>query len=299
MSGDLGRLDHDTAFIRHPDSGYPKDIDYVLMESTRGGQRHPPPEDSRLAWEDIIRQAYANKSRVICGAFSIMRTQLILDDLYRLYQQGKLPADFPVFLDSPSAAEVNGIIRGHPECYDARAAQELARPGDNPFDFPNLHHVQDREGSKRINRMDGPLLVVASSGMWEHGRVIHHLEQSLDDPNAILVQTGYQAKGTLGRRLQEGPQEHSRIRIYNRFYRYKAELKAIHGYSGHADIDDITKHLQGTNAKGIFLVHGEAQASADAAKALASRGHPNVIVPDRYKGYVLDGQALQKHLWTP
>jgi metallo-beta-lactamase family protein len=299
MSGDLGRADNDTAFNRRPDTGYPKDIDYIVMESTRGKQTHPPREDSRLAWDDIVQDAYKHGRRVVCGAFSIMRTQLILDDLYRLYRKGRIPKDFPIFLDSPSATEVNDIIRNHPECYTPQVAQELCRQGDNPFDFPNLHIVLTKEDSKRINRLKGPFLVIAASGMWEHGRVLYHLEQVIDDPEALLVQTGYQAQGTLGRRLQEGSTEHPKLRIARSYKKYRARMQMLHGYSGHADIDDITKHLKGTNPKAIFLVHGDERASMDAASVLANRGFQNVIVPEKYQPYTLDEQALKPHLWTP
>jgi metallo-beta-lactamase family protein len=299
MSGDLGRLDNETAFNRKPDLQYPKDIDYILMESTRGSQRQATREDSRKAWEDIVQDACRNGRRVVCGAFSIMRAQLVLDDLYRLHLNGRLPRDLPIFLDSPSAVEVIDIIRNHPECYTPQVARELARQGDNSFDFPNLHVTVTKEDSKRINRLKGPFIVIATSGMWDHGRVRYHLEQVIDDPNALLVQTGYQARGTLGRRLQEGPAEHPKLRIAQHYQKYKAGLRMIHGYSGHADIDDITKHLAGTHAKGIFLVHGEQQSSMDAARVLYGRGHDRLIIPEKYQPYELDALALRSRLWTP
>ncbi len=192
------------------------------------------------------------------------RTQVLVTILRNLYDEGCLK-DVPVYVDSPLASDVTDVFRRHPECFDAETTK-IFDEGD-PFNFPNLHYVADVEESKSINGKPGPMIIMSASGMCEGGRVTHHLIHTIEDPQNVIVITGYQARGTLGRRILEGT---SKVRIFENDFDVRAKTYFMGGLSAHADGNDLLEYVKSSRdgrLKKVFLVHGE----LDEAQALQQR----------------------------
>ncbi|MBX4201247.1 MBL fold metallo-hydrolase, partial [Candidatus Parcubacteria bacterium] len=154
--------------------------------------------------------------------------------------------------------------------------------GESAFLFDNLTTTHSMEESKSINDKEGPYMVIAGSGMCEGGRILHHLKNNIQDPNNIVLITGYQAENTLGRKLIEGV---SPVNIFGYPYQVKAKIIILNELSAHADQKDLLNyvgHIDGL--KDVFLVHTE-MPKAEVFKELVEKAHPsiNVQIP-QFKG---------------
>lgn len=278
-SGDLGRAG--MPIVMDPDLS-PRP-DFVLMESTYGDRSHERLEDSVTRLAGILDSTFARRGRVLIPAFSVGRTQDILYHVRRLYESGSVePA--PVFVDSPLSIDATEIYRMHPECFDSETRRLVAGDG-GPFSFDELHFIRTVEGSKALNGIREPMIIVSASGMCEHGRILHHLRNSLGNPSDTVLLVGFMAAGTLGRRLAEGA---GRVRIFDEEIEVRAGVTQIDGFSAHADSDGLYDFAKtaGGEAEGIMLVHGEpAQSAALCARIREGTGR-NCTVPSR--GDVLD-----------
>ena len=170
----------------------------------------------------------------------------------------------------------------HPECYDEETNQFLIESDSrNPFSFASVHYVREVEKSKAINRLEGPAVIISASGMAEMGRILHHLKNNIEDvQNAVLI-VGWQAPHTLGRRLVERQPE---VKIFGEPYTRRAEVYVLNGFSAHADRDELLSWFDRVNNPGLehaFVVHGEGRASSALAEAIAERGVPEVLIPER------------------
>jgi metallo-beta-lactamase family protein len=256
FSGDLGRAS--LPILRSPEllSG----ADTVIMESTYGNRVHPPEENEEKDLAEIINTVAARKGKILVPAFAVGRTQHLTYRLKRL--AGKIP-EIPVFVDSPLAADVTEVYRRHPECHEPGTWTK----GD-PFGFNMLRTVRTAEESKRLNDLDGPAIIIAASGMCEHGRILHHLyHHGVNERNAILF-VGYQAEHTLGRRILEHRKEKvQEIRVHGRPMTLRAQVFKMNGLSAHADRPGLEEFVRAHSRtlKNAFIVHGE----PDAAEALA------------------------------
>ncbi|MCX5654140.1 MAG: hypothetical protein NTY65_05775 [Planctomycetota bacterium] len=183
----------------------------------------------------------------------------------------------PVFVDSPLSAAVTEVFRKHTECYDAEAKAFWHQEGDI-FGRGLVTYVTAVEDSKRLNDRRDPCVIIASSGMCENGRILHHLAHNVGDERSTVVLVGYQAENTLGRRIAEGRRD---LVIFGDAYTRRCRVEMLEGFSAHADADDFRRLLTPL-AKGLraaFVVHGEAQ-QAEAMKALMTgAGCPNVYIP--------------------
>lgn len=256
FSGDLGRAS--LPILRSPEllSG----ADTVILESTYGNRVHPPEEDEEKDLAEIINTVVARQGKILVPAFAVGRTQHLTYRLKRL--AGKIP-EVPVFVDSPLAADVTEVYRRHPECHEPGTWTK----GD-PFGFNMLRTVRTAEESKRLNDLDGPAIIIAASGMCEHGRILHHLyHHGSNERNAILF-VGYQAEHTLGRRILENRKERFQdIRVHGRPMTFRAQVFKMNGLSAHADRPGLEAFIRAhaRSLKNAFIVHGE----PDAAEALA------------------------------
>jgi len=236
------------------------DAETVILESTYGNRVHPPEEDEEKELGDIIRTVAGRKGKILVPAFAVGRTQHLTYRLKRL--AGKIP-EIPVYVDSPLAADVTEVYRRHPECHEPGTWTK----GD-PFGFSLLHTVRTAEESKRLNDLEGPAIIIAASGMCEHGRILHHLyHHGANERNAILF-VGYQAEHTLGRRILENRKERvQEIRVHGRPMTLRAQVFKMNGLSAHADRPGLEAFIRAhaRTLKNAFLVHGE----PDAAEALA------------------------------
>ncbi len=271
-TGDLGR----TGLPIIKDPFIVKDAQILLVESTYGNRLHSDIRsvDDKLA--EIINRTVARKGKIIVPSFALERTQEIIYTLNRLRQSGRIP-DFPIYVDSPLATDATDIFRLHPECFDADFA-EFMRTVDDPFGFKHLHYTRSTEESKAINAVQGPLMIIAGSGMAENGRVLHHLKNNVDNPNNTVLIVGWQAENTLGRKIAD---KMPQVPIFGEMHDLKCEVEVLDEFSSHADRNDLIKWIsegRGSWQK-IFIVHGEEEASLSLARDLQEAGFPDVVVP--------------------
>jgi metallo-beta-lactamase family protein len=277
FSGDLGR--YDEPILNDP--APPDQADYLLVESTYGDRLHEAGNaKERLA--QIINAAAESGGKVIIPAFAVGRTQLLVYYLRELENEGRIPV-LPVSVDSPMGASATRLYSSHKEDHDL-SMQELVREHRNPLATRNFSLVQGRAGSKALNSLAGPAIIISASGMATGGRVLHHLAQHLPDPASTVVFVGYQAAGTRGRRLQDGERE---IKIFGQFVPVRSRIESISSLSAHADSNEIMRWLGGFSQppRRTFIVHGE----PDSAEALRLRIEKelgwDVVVP-RYEEVV-------------
>lgn len=274
FSGDLGRPH--ALIVRDPEM--PADADYVFMESTYGDRDHQNEHQSDEELAEAIAYSYKNREKVIIPAFAVERTQEILYCLHTLHAQGKLPADMPVFVDSPLAIRATEVFRNHRELFD-EDAQALLAKGDDPFELPNLTYTLSADESRTINDMDGPAIVISASGMCNAGRIKHHLRHNLWKPGASIVFVGYQGVGTPGRKIVERAKT---ISLFGEDVTIAARIFTIGGFSAHAGQSQLMEWVShvATSSTQIVLVHGEEKAQTTLANLIKERFALTCLVPD-------------------
>jgi metallo-beta-lactamase family protein len=182
-----------------------------------------------------------------------------------------------VYVDSPLSNDVTDILRQHPECFDAEMNAHL-RTHPDPLGTAKLHMVRSVEESKALNSMNGPLVIISASGMAEGGRVLHHLRNTVEDPDNMVLIVGFMAENTLGRRIAEGRPE---IRIYGETVSLRAEVVKLDAYSAHGDQADLVRLAQAARPRKIYLVHGEPDAQEALTAKLKEAGLTDVYAPAR------------------
>ena len=271
FSGDIGRSG--LPIIRDPEPL--SNVDWLLMESTYGDRDHTSVEGARDDLARVIKQTVARGGRVLIPSFAVGRTQELLYDIHQLTHEGKIPK-VPVVIDSPLATEATEVFRDNTRDFDQ--TEPLVKMHGNDltalFDFEQLIFTTDVEHSKALMRSNGPMIVIAASGMAESGRILHHLAHSASDPRTTVLIVGFQAQHTLGRRIVER-QEH--IKVYGEEIPLRARVEVLTGYSAHADRTELTAWLDTVRAtsprlRDVFLVHGEREAQDAYLTQLAAHG---------------------------
>jgi len=252
FSGDLGN--EGRPFVKDPTDLW--EADCLVIESTYGDRLHQTvdPKELRQKLHDVIWQTYRKGGNLLIPAFAVERTQDIIYDLFLLARENKLPP-MDIWVDSPLAAQVTNIFASHHECYDKETIELIAN-GENPLKMPNLKFAQTPEDSQMLNRIPGGMIIIAGSGMCDAGRIRHHLKHNLWRPEATVLFVGYQAEGTLGRRLLEGEKD---VRILGEEICVRADIVNIDGFSAHADQDMLVDWVKGFTVlpQQLFIVHGE------------------------------------------
>jgi len=271
-TGDLGRPG--MPILRDPAPIPPADL--VICESTYGGHTHEPFAATTQRLGEVIRATSVRGGRVIIPAFSVGRTQTVVYELHQLIEAGRLPA-LPIFVDSPMAVRATEVFGAHPECFNDEARRLLVSQPEL-FTGRHVRYVDKVHESVELNRRPGPCVIISASGMCEGGRVLHHLRHAVEDPRNTVLIIGFQAEGTLGRRLIE---RHSEVSILGRRQSLRAEVVVLNGLSSHADQSELLTalaHLGSASVK-IRLVHGEPARTEALAAALAAAGFGDVGVP--------------------
>ncbi|MFZ5354192.1 MAG: MBL fold metallo-hydrolase RNA specificity domain-containing protein [Bacillota bacterium] len=255
FSGDIGNknapLMQDASII--------EEADYVIMETTYGNRMHKDTQNKALQLLDIITDTVEKGGNIVIPSFAIERTQEILFELNKLKENKAIKLkNIPVYVDSPLAINATRIFENNTDYLDDDT-KELLKNGDNPFEFSNLLFTETSEESKAINATEGSAIIISASGMCEAGRIKHHLKHNLWRPESSIVFVGYQARGSLGRRILEGEKT---VKIFGEEISIKSNIYSIEGFSGHADQDGLKDWLKGFKKKPtkIFLVHGEEEA---------------------------------------
>ena len=269
FSGDVGRFD--APLYKDPIS--PPNCDYLVCESTYGDRDHTPsrPLDEL---EKVTNEAIRRGGMMLVASFAIGRCQQLVYLLRTLMAAGRVP-ETPIWVDSPMAVGAMEVFRKHRNEHDFSEAkmQGVAESLASPF----VRMAKTAEESKAINGHHGAGIVIASSGMMNGGRILHHLARRLPDPKTTVLVAGYQAKGTRGRSLIEGAEF---LRIHGRDVPVRAVVRKVDALSGHADRHELDRWLGSMAApRRTFLVHGEPPAAAALAEFIRSRRGWNVHVP--------------------
>lgn len=288
FSGDLGRpaqlLVNDPAIATTPD--------YLFLESTYGNRNHKDDSNSLDELAEAVQYSYSKGEKVVIPAFAVERSQQIIYSLFLLYKQGRLPADMPVFLDSPMAIRATEVFRKHPEFFD-KQTKELIQNGEDPLSLPNLKFTLSTAESQAINSTEGPAVIISASGMATAGRIKHHLRHNLWKPGASVVFVGYQGVGTPGRKIVGGA---TKIRLFGEDVIVKAKVFTINGFSGHAGQDELlgwVSRFRDADMK-VFLIHGEPAAQQAMAELLRTEFKLDVHVPDYLEEVTLEpGRILE------
>lgn len=275
FTGDLGRKG--LPILRNPDQ-LPA-TDYLMSESTYGNRFHAAIQTVEQDLADIVTRTAQRGGRIIIPAFALERTQEVVYYLNILWKEKRIP-EIPIYVDSPLSVNVTEVFRTHPECFDAETNEEFTKNGENPFGFGRLQYTHSVEESKHLNELNGPMIIISSSGMCEHGRILHHLKNNIENQHNTVLLVGYQAVNTLGRKLLDGEKT---INIFGDPYNVKAEVIVMDAFSAHADRSDLLDYIKKQDSvqpiKKIFLVHGEEGQGLDFADFLSQSGFKNVETP--------------------
>lgn len=272
FSGDLGPMQ--TVMGRAP--AEITDADYVVIESTYGNREHKDNRQTRDEFQTLMKDIFAKKKgKVFIPTFVVDRAQRIMYELELLRGQG-VGAGMPVFFDSPMGVKVSKLYENHLDLM-SQEIQTYRRDGGNPFSSEDIRYVSTREESQAVNNL-GFGVVMAGSGMCNGGRIVHHLKNGIWNPDNHVVFVGYQAHGTLGRRIVDRAKT---VRIAGEAVNVNAQIHTIGGFSAHADRTDLlgwAERFRPTMPK-FFVTHGEAEAAESLAEALKTRGF-EALVPE-------------------
>ncbi|WP_251389534.1 MBL fold metallo-hydrolase RNA specificity domain-containing protein [Mediterraneibacter agrestimuris] len=274
FSGDVGNSNQ--PIIKDPQQT--KEADYVVIESTYGNRLHNTGEkiDYVGDFTKVLRETFARGGNVVIPSFAVGRTQELLYFIREIKEQNLLSEypDFEVYLDSPLAIEATkAFTKNMRGCFD-EAALKLVSAGINPLVFPGLKISTTSEDSKMINFKEKPKVIISASGMCDAGRIRHHLKHNLWREECTILFVGYQAAGTLGRRLIEGEKS---VRLFGEPIEVRARIESLRGVSGHADMDGLLRWLEGfeTPVQHVFVVHGEDDVTDQFAATVEERfGYP-------------------------
>jgi len=261
-SGDIGNRHQ--PIVREP--SVPPKADAVLIESTYGDRRHRPAEESAAELKEAIGTVIGRGGNILIPSFALERTQEILYELFLLWKKRELP-ECRIFLDSPLAIATTRVFARYLDYFDKEGREAFSHT-PNPFNFPLLQYTQTADESKRINALPEGNIIIAGSGMCTGGRIIHHLRHNLWREEAGVVFVGYQAGGTLGRRIVEGDKH---VKIFGEDVAVRAQIWTVNGFSSHADQPILLDWLRSAAPKVAFLVHGEEGSLNGLAEAASSQ----------------------------
>lgn len=290
FTGDLGN--DDIPLLATP--AVIEEADYLIMESTYGNRLHVCNTNKAEIFLDIVASTLNRGGTVVIPSFAVGRTQEILYELNRLkdtkhdenfYREYKTLMKAPVYVDSPLAISATEVFMENMDLFDEET-QELISSGDNPLEFPGLKFTRTPEESIALNESKEPAIIISASGMCEVGRIKHHLKHNLWNPNSTILFVGYQAVGTLGRKLVDGAEK---VKIFGEEIAVNARIEYIEGYSGHADqemlLDFVKDFTQ--KPKQIFLVHGEVEGQKVLKEKLLEQEGIPVSIPEYGESYIL------------
>ena len=284
FSGDIGNKNK--PLIRSPQ--YIRQADYVVMESTYGGRFHKNTGDHVEEFARVIQETLDKGGNVVIPAFAVGRTQEVLNYIRIIKEKNLVTGHgvFPVYLDSPMAVEATGVFKDNMmDCYNEET-KELVKKGINPISFPGLHLSITSSDSVAINFNEEPKVIISAAGMCDAGRIRHHLKHNLWRKECTILFVGYQAVGTLGRKLVESKPES--VRLFGENVEVNARIEVLAGISGHADMNGLLNWIDGFKEKPshIFVIHGEDSVTDSFAATITDRFGIPAFAP--YSGGCVD-----------
>ena len=293
FSGDIGN--NDIPLLSSPTMI--ESADYLVMESTYGNRLHLKNNKKASIFLDVVSETLENGGTVVIPSFAVGRTQEILFELDKIKEQRKNDEAFAkeydtlmkakVYVDSPLATSATEVFEKNMDLFKPEV-QEFIKRGDNPLDFPGLSFTQSVEESKALNMSDEPCIIISASGMCDVGRIKHHLKHNIWNPKSTILFVGYQAPGTLGRRIVDGEKK---VKILGEEFAVKARIEYIEGYSGHADQEWLLNFVYSFTSmmpKHIFLVHGEPEAQETLKQKIEENTGIGVTIAKYGEEYELD-----------
>lgn len=290
FSGDLGNKN--IPILRDPT--IIDEADYLVCESTYGDRLHEDVGDKAKKLMEIIKKTISRGGNVIIPSFAVGRTQELLYEIHKDEELYKNEIEYiskvPVYVDSPLATSVTDVFRKHLDYFDDEA-RSYVENGDYPLDFPNLHFTHSTEESKALNDLKEPVIIISASGMCEAGRIKHHLKHNLWRSDSTIVFVGYQAKGTLGRRILEGEKT---VNIFGEEITVNAEIQNIESFSGHADQKGIMDWISSfkKKPKKVFIVHGEDSAQKVLSEKIKDVFNIETVIPSKYDTYDFESDEV-------
>lgn len=293
FTGDLGNVN--MPIIKDP--SFVNSADHLIMESTYGDRLHGKMEDQSEKFINILVETIERGGNVIIPSFAVGRTQEMLYEINRyaaVNGWGEKLKHIPVYVDSPLAVNATKIFEENPEYYDDEALQYLLK-GDNPLEFDNLHFVSTSDESKALNDDPTPKVIISASGMCEVGRIKHHLKHNLYRPECTVLFVGFQAEGTLGKKILSGEKL---VKIFGEEIAVNAEVKYLDAFSGHADRDGLLNWVDriSNKPKNIFIVHGEYTGQQALKAALQEKFNIPAVIPGYEETYSIEGELLESNL---
>ncbi len=290
FSGDLGNKG--IPILRDPT--VIESADYLVIESTYGNRLHADLNSKLDKFVDIIADTVKKGGNIVIPSFAVGRTQEIIYELNRhldkksdRYNQ---VLNIPVFVDSPLAVSATKVFRNNLDCFDDEARAYIQN-GDNPLDFPGLQFTQSADESKALNERKDSIIIISASGMCEAGRIKHHLKHNLWRKESAVVFVGYQAEGTLGRKLVDGAK---RVKIFGEDISVNARVEMIEGFSGHADRDGLLDWIGKFNRKPgkIFIVHGEEASMNEFSNSIEQKFGIETVIPAKGDSFIVSRKGV-------
>lgn len=296
FSGDLGNIDQ--PILEDPTKI--KEADILLMESTYGNRYHLHASNKLEELVSVIKATMKKGGNLVIPSFAVGRTQDLIYDLKVMMDEGKIPP-IEIYIDSPMAVESTQVfLRNHEFCRDERFISVCGVDGRKCFeDFKHLHYVLTVQESMALNRIKGGAIIISASGMADAGRIKHHLKYNLWRSESTVLFVGYQAQGTLGRRILDGEKK---VTIHGEEVVVRADIVSIEGFSAHADQKGLMDWIKSfkQKPKQIFLVHGEEASLENMQRIIASELEIQAKIPaigsqyDIAKDIVSDISKLEK-----
>jgi len=272
FSGDIGK--RESPIVQDP--VFVEETDYLTIESTYGNRNHKGMDESIDELVDVIKKTFKRRGNVVIPSFALGRTQDLLLVLNRLVKEGRL-FRINVYIDSPLAEKITQVYVNHPEYFDEEARQIF---DISSRDALRIHFTRSVEDSMALNRIRKEAIIIASSGMCEGGRVRHHLRHNLGRRESSIVFVGYQAEGTLGRRIVDGAKH---VEVLGDRITVRAGIHTLGGFSAHADQRELLEWISCfRKSPEIFIVHGEEKVSLELQVLIQERFACKTHVP--YKG---------------
>ena len=282
FTGDIGQPNQ--PIIEDPEeiSG----ADFIITESTYGNRVHKA-YDKEAELSEIINDTVAKGGNVVIPAFAVGRTQVLLYYFQKLLQEGRIP-QVPIIIDSPMASKATAITLTNPQEYDEEARALYEMHGNRLLAIPNLRFTATAQESRMINEMPGPKIIVSASGMADAGRILHHLKHNLWQENCSVISAGYQAEGTMGRRLIEGSKQ---VKIMGEDIKVNAKIYNMKGFSAHADKEQLLEWYGKMKQppKAFFVTHGEFDAASNFADELQRRLGTAAYIPQYGDSVTING----------
>jgi len=274
FSGDIGRKD--LPLMRDP--VMPTNVDYLIMECTYGDKQHNDPQEAYDELYETINRTVRKGGKIIIPAFSVGRSQELVYMLNKMIQLKQI-SPLPVYVDSPLAVNASEIFKKFPEYFDAETVEFVRNFHHPALDFENLIYTHSVEESKAINELKGSAVIISASGMAETGRILHHLQNNIENPANTILIVSWQAPYTLGRRLADREKE---VKIFGMSFKVRADVVTIGGLSAHAGQNTLVEYATcvKNDARKIFLVHGEQDASTALQGKLKEAGITNLVYPE-------------------